>query len=129
MTKEQIEGNKLIAEFCGWTIEPGMEDHADPYYNQPQKDGYIPAMVLASNLRYHSSWDWLMPVVGKIQEFGYSVLINCEGKKLASFTNTIVNDSQVSPTVIVDGYSEKSQIKSVYEAVVEFIKWHNKNNC
>lgn len=122
MTKEQIEGNKLIAEFCGWTIEPGMEDHEDPYYNQPQKDGYIPAMVLASNLRYHSSWDWLMQVVGKIetdgsQETGHNEIHITEN------TCEIFRMSYVKPQF--KNFDNKSKISAVWKTVVQYIQWYN----
>jgi hypothetical protein len=55
----KIEGNRIIAIFDGWTIEPGMENEPDPYFNRGWN------MVMLSNMRYHESWDWLMPVLRK----------------------------------------------------------------
>ena len=65
MTQEQIvEGNKLIAEFMGIKISHlGVGD----LYRCPVTD--LPTTVC--ELEYHESWDWLMPVIGKISE-------NCE---------------------------------------------------
>ena len=48
MEKEIIEGNKLIAEFMGLSM----------LHNQTRLE----------TLKYHSSWDWLMPVVEKIEQ-------------------------------------------------------------
>lgn len=56
--------NKLIAEFMGWTIEPGMENINDPYYNY--SNGW--QMVMASQMQFNISWDWLMPVIEKISK-------------------------------------------------------------
>ncbi len=49
MSEGIIEQNILIANFMEW------QHHEDAKY-----DAYE-----MSNLKYHSSWDWLMPVWGK----------------------------------------------------------------
>lgn len=53
-----MENNELIAVFMGATIEPGMENHDDPYYNY--NAGWN--MRRVSDMPYCESWDWLMPV-------------------------------------------------------------------
>jgi hypothetical protein len=72
MTKEEIlKGNKILADFMG--VKPKMES-PDVYYwsdtpffsvreNNPEK--VMRAIVEYS--KYHTSWDWLMPVVMKIR--------------------------------------------------------------
>lgn len=60
--QEKIEGNKLIAEFMGAT--PLENDNhwfkgLDPY----------PHPMRETSLEYHTSWDWIMPVVEKIKNF------------------------------------------------------------
>ena len=55
--KEIIEGNKLIAEFMGIKIIQSRYGCNHPLVTCPYPD--------YSNLKYHSSWDWLMPVVEK----------------------------------------------------------------
>jgi hypothetical protein len=53
-----LENNKLIAEFMG--------------YETYEMSGYINIHYSDDNVRtindvhYHSSWDWLMPCIGKI---------------------------------------------------------------
>ena len=72
---------------------------------------------------YHTSWDWLMPVVEKINlldDYRYTFLI-------ASMDTQIVDN--ITNDVIVEvscKHSVDELIKSVYEAVVEFIKQLNK---
>lgn len=48
--------NKLIAEFMGVVFH----DDENQYYNA---DG----LHIGNTLQYHTSWDWLMPVVRKIE--------------------------------------------------------------
>ncbi len=50
--KDTIEGNKLIEGFAGI---------AKLHTNFGEKIDY-------KNLHYHTSWDWLMPVVKKIEQ-------------------------------------------------------------
>lgn len=55
-------------------------------------------------LRYKTSWDWLMPVVTKI--FSLNVTPSQE--------RSAINDAL-----------NEANINSIYEAVVDFIKWYN----
>mgnify|MGYP003651156778 FL=1 len=80
-----MNNNKLIAEFMGW--KPN-EHH---WCLNGDKD-----------LQYHTSWDWLIPVVNKIE-------MECEGV----------------PIQLID-VSFYDEIHEVYWAVIEFIKEHNK---
>jgi len=65
MKKTQEENNRMIAEFMNCVIVGEFVKRID---NENSN--------LISELRYHDSWDWLMPVVGKIEALGYSVLIH-----------------------------------------------------
>lgn len=89
-----MEENKLIAEFMGteWHKNIDLDFFKDV------------CIISSSNIPYkfHSSWDWLMPVVQKIEQ-------DCEG-----VPKEMIN---------IDLYSD---INEVYEAVVQFIK--NQNN-
>ena len=58
-----MKSNKLIAEFMGMT------------YGDPNDDSVMIKMTSQGNkvvpiesMKYHSSWDWLMPVCRKIDE-------------------------------------------------------------
>lgn len=149
MMKEQeiIEGNKLIAEFMGLKlidISSKMEelykkpiwvsknfDESDvpdeiPYKDDWQWDKFYPQV---EKLSYHSSWDWLMPVVEKIESLGFWVKImghtsfdnkykSCDIKKQKS-------KSDGDYLYNYEGDWMESKIESVWLAVVEFIKWYN----
>jgi|SRR6478609_6864985 len=87
-----IEGNKLIAEFEG-------------YYTTDGKEWARSNKRLVDEYKYHSSWDWLMPVVEKIWQ-----LQNSEySKEWEDFCRLKIHET----------------IQKVYQAVVEFIKWYN----
>jgi hypothetical protein len=62
-----------------------------------------------NNLRYHSSWDWLMPVLKKIDES--EVELNEDSNLIGDITHGLVS---------ID-------IQMTFEAVIEFIKWYNEN--
>ena len=61
-----MNDNKLIAEFMGWTEVPHfMTCSADEVlYTEPagMRDTWT-----TSEMKFATNWDWLMPVVAKIQ--------------------------------------------------------------
>lgn len=80
MTQEQIiEGNKLIAEFMGacnkqtapCIIKAYVQDDEVWFHVEIEPTKEKRASYKLAELLYHSSWNWLMPVIGKISE-------NCE---------------------------------------------------
>lgn len=117
--KEDIQaGNKLIAEFMGLTTvinERGYliitDEDRDPPFDY---------------CKYHTSWEWLMPVVEKIENkcykfdiigsyhMGrrYKIRINGVGKGDASIE---INDEG------------KTKIEAVCLAVIKFIQWNNQS--
>ena len=108
MTQVQ-ENNRLIAEFCGWTIEPGMEKEENPYYNQPYKPGFIPQMILLSDMQFHKSWDLLMPACRKFDKLN---LLNKEYEGLCDE---------------IDNAVSCYEIKAAFNNLSNAIKWFNSN--
>jgi hypothetical protein len=114
MQNEIIEGNRIIAEFDGWKyIEDGDSFHKPPN------------LLFSHELKYHSSWAWLMPVVEKIENLNnknsllFYVSISgdeCEIRR---------NDFPPHDTLITIKSVHKDKLKSTWLAVVEFIKWYN----
>ena len=89
-----MKDNKLIAEFMGAFFDDnGMTRICGRFGLERVSD---------LNLKYHSSWDWLMPVVDKCFD------IHLEHSDDLSF---LLNDALLT-----------TNIDEVYKAVVEFIK-------
>ena len=100
----------MIAEFMEY---PG--DGTGRYFRPVSE-----ALVSADKLPYHTSWDWLMPVVEKINTlFGgeMNTLIMSNACKIYSDNPSIYNS-------IVDA---NSTIEATYQAVCKFIEWYNEN--
>jgi len=107
--KEILENNKLIANFYDTYltvkyITTTVQQHISNY----------------KDLRFHESWDWLMPVIIKIEKLGFSVdtkYCHC----------IIINGLNCDKYININTLKE-SKIKAVYEAIIKFIKWYNEKN-
>ena len=115
MTNEEIiEGNKLIAEFMGGKIEihKSLEEEivllGFEWYFTNIHDWS------SRNLQYHSSWDWLILVVEKIESMKHPVYIS-------SNNCTIYQSVGRDHGWIIDKYG-KNKIEAVWLSVIEFIK-------
>jgi len=97
-----MKENKLIAEFLGWKLQDNPTDRWYGSYREP--NGILHKNTDKEPLLFHTSWDWLMPVVEKIEQ---------------------VNEGVPSELWNVSLYSYQEE---VYDAVVEFIKQHNKKS-
>ena len=60
-----MKNNKLIAEFMGLSIKEGV-----CYYTDADDMFPMGIEVEEPYLPYHTSWDWLMPVIEKIENDG-----------------------------------------------------------
>jgi hypothetical protein len=120
-----MESNKLIAEFMG--VKPTMESpdvysYNDGVFFMVREDNPEKVMeAIAKYAKYHTSWDWLMPVVEKIEDIEtIDVDILTNGTKIYEWRS--------GGEVIVNNCAEISftnKIEHTYSAVVEFIKWYN----
>lgn len=108
MTQEQIiEDNKLIAEFMG----------VDWKYRR----------ITNYQSKYHKSYDWLIPVVEKIENLGYDYEITNNGIFDLDYYCVFYHDYDNDPRRIYsDSSSKKSLIEVIYKATVKFIKYYNK---
>lgn len=115
-----IEGNKLIAEFMGcygdthWSggesvFRYGFKDtHITERWHESQFDEMTP---------YHSSWDWLMPVVEKIEDLGYSVFIQNDVCWIK-----VGRAGMKMPLISELG---ENKISATFAAITQFIQWYN----
>ena len=90
-----MNNNKLIAEFMGLQFSKG--EYYRPLYNSGD---WIPE----NELQYHTSWDWLIPVVDK-----------CLSQS---------DDTMLEQWTAVRESLSSCNIDEVYEAVIKFISYN-----
>lgn len=132
--KEIIKNNTFIALFMGaryvsdWRFLDNPENPPEPTYVFTKET--VPTKHAcynwgAEDLQYHENWNWLMPVLEKIErehgciiEMFWSLGRGCKIMKL---------DPQKHPSLEFTKtfFGEHSEsILSVYIAVIQFIDWH-----
>lgn len=90
-TEQQIiDGNELIAEFMGYKFKS-----ANKYWClYPLDDNSFLrnlGWVEFKNLKFHSSWDWLIPVINNIPEEDYCCF--CKGIYIVEFGGSLLTDT------------------------------------
>lgn len=95
--KEITESNNLICVF--------MADDPEAY--------------LEGELRYHESWNQLMPVVEKIESLGYMVTMQAHQCQVFTMNGNWPEE------MIIDADFRKNRLDNTYEGVVSFIQWYN----
>ena len=121
MTKEQIlEGNKLIACFDGWEHSGRGGNLSNYYYKDNRKQ-----QSHSDDFEYYTSWDWLIPVLEKIEQLGYHTRICFDdfGSWMQIHYGLSVADTMETKALNQHG----TKIENTFKSVVEFIKWYNKN--
>jgi len=95
-----VKENKLIADFMGVQYKSD-EDYFKELAEMREDGIFYEQGYMESQLNYHESWDWLMPVVEKIEDY-------------------------LSDNIGVVGYFDEclssNDLDTRYQAVVEFIK-------
>lgn len=124
--KEILENNKLIAEFMGG-IKRDKREEVDPiyiftnftFYKADLEPDYMGESYLEhdyncnycylSEMKFNFSWDWLMPVVEKIE-----IIAHPSGpfRVLETSYNSILLNTR---------------LKDTYCNVVKFIKWYTES--
>jgi hypothetical protein len=143
------EGNKLIAEFMGAKTNKTAV-HEEVRKTLQNTDFWIPliGIVKQDNLKYHSSWDWLMPVVEKIEKLPVNWKISqfkadgwtkngkndhwyevrIQGNSCDIYESMAMVDIREISLPHNDPYFKfTDKIYAVWLAVVEFINWYNQN--
>jgi hypothetical protein len=102
--------NELISEFYDDTTFDDKGFCTDTNHLYSWRPGvYDPLRI--EHLRYHDSWNWLIPVIEKIVNLGLtSDIKNCAGQAYKVSHEPIGNEIPIH-----------------YKNVVEFIKWYNQN--
>ena len=102
---ETVENNKLIAKFMGWNerVLPVSLGGARCWITYCGKTGSYGCEV--GKEHFHNDWAWLMPVISVIKD------------------NSLEEYHLID---IIDDALTDVSIRGTYDAVVEFIKWYNK---
>ena len=122
-----VSGSALIAEFLGSKfINDAPEDYPNGYYYQPEGMEYDCPTGIPEDWCFESSWDWLMPVVEKIEkEFTVKIIRYSDELSNVCEIETTDNDPlQITYTFGYD-YDGKTKINVVFDAVIDFIQWWN----
>lgn len=125
MTDQQLQdvakvaaNNRIIAEFMGYRYETGITP-AGTWHRYFKNDGTFEDSF--PEAKYHTSWDWLMPVVEKIESIpDVIVIINREATIIRIFDqdcNCIWKTTQ---------WDQEVKIDHVYSAVLQFITYYQK---
>lgn len=120
MTQEEIkEGNKLIAEFMGGELLEGRQDNVY-WFNKGHHLLEYRKAINRHAFKYHSSWDWLMPVVEKIESLGYGFTVDPWGIEIIEYISG--NENSI---VKFDRTDDEPKMEQYYYSVNKFIKWYN----
>ena len=126
-TEQIIENNRLIAEFMKYEltinyVPPGVERIS--LLDLSESDS-------PNAMKFHYSWDWLMPVIEKIEGIGRTrVEISGQYCSIVPLVYDIDIDELVYKDEIMRNNGSMyntTKINKVYVCVVEFIKWYNEN--
>ena len=114
-----MKDNKLIAEFIGLsnhlvnggvakiTVDGVVHEQDWECFDEERE-----ILITPIEMKYHTSWDWLMPVIHRIRDH-----VNVD-MGFEEFDDWRENFKQIDPY----NYS----LEQCYEAVVEFIKEYNR---
>lgn len=138
--KEIINKNILIAEFMGGEPVNKVKDNPIGYsfpFEFGHQESWDEGGFLGSgksscwnieDLQYHLSWDWLMPVVEKIEGLSdgeYLFDISGRLSRISLMVNHNIDDS----VTIAEFHSRNSssKIEAIWLCVIEFIKKYNEH--
>jgi hypothetical protein len=132
------EGNRVILEFMG-----GVYD-GSKYWTMLDGSRFIHAPEYDSQAKYHTSWDWLMPVVEKIEGLfhkGFAIVVNISGdggyigiNGTNAGADKYEGKREIANTLNANyfndfpGADKVSKIEAVWQACVQFIQWYNNQN-
>lgn len=118
MTRQEIlSANKEIALFMGGSTE---HEYNGSVCFLHYKNNKAPYYILFTRLKYHRSWDWLIPVVEKIaKDYDVKITWMPTGMDVTYIDRPETMDGEISST------GGMTAIENTYIAVVRFIEWYN----
>lgn len=108
----EVEGNKLIAEFHGWKHVETPKKKGKGYWEFPE---WGKAAFDIRFMKYHSSFDWLMPACRKFDLLDTSEFTEDQMKLYMAHSYNI--DMAVTRYEIIPAFTE----------LVNALHWYNQN--
>lgn len=137
--KTTEEKNRMIAEFMGYKQVPCRNGFAwDLGISVPSSKHPLPIQgrLVADDLEFHTSWEWLMEVVERIRripsydrdKFSTYIKICDDGTEIisGSYGNEKGHNNEFFKRKVVSNNSYDIKANT-YQAVVQFIEWYNEN--
>ncbi len=135
MTKEEIlQGNALILEFMN--IKPTQVASNDyfwsdlPFYSIHEYTSEKVMNGIIEYAKYHSDWNWLMDIWEKINSMNASISINSANVCITTHVidHILQDDSYHKYYFFKPSGDNYTPIEALWNAVIDFIKWYNKQN-
>lgn len=135
MDEELIRNNEMIAAYLdgvvreGWRVQDNAqmvwEGNVAAIYREAFMKLPIGRVIITDQLKFHESWDWLMPVVEKIKKDNW-VKIELQ----EDYTFCLISSPQLGadPVTLEERVEDMSPISVVYDAVITYIKWYNEKH-
>lgn len=112
--QEKKEGNILMAKFLGWELST---DGRKLKFEDRYPYGYVKAHP--DHLYFDFSFDWLSPVLEKIEQIDYVGDIEIHSSACIIHADKVFKHRDISFTPYVE---------AAWLCAVDFIKWHNTIN-
>jgi hypothetical protein len=107
---EISKNNKLIAEFMGLSRQLHMTEHL-----------ITGEYISSDEMEFNSSWDWLMPVMEKIEKITVFCVVMVKPNG-----GTLISVLDVDDNVLFEAHPKAhSPIRNAYRAVIRFVEWYN----
>jgi hypothetical protein len=125
MDLETEMNNKIIAEFIGSKLIKC--DDLTMGYELPNGFPIYYKYYEPAALKFHSHWEWIMPVVEYIEnglpnneKFKFKIALN--GISIENLSNHPFDTRKICPVNLI---SLVSKMDGIYSAIIHFIQWHN----
>jgi hypothetical protein len=116
MKESTVKGNEVISIFMG-SVRHSEGDLGEDYKY------FIGTGMLGGfslHFQYHTSWDWLMPVVEKIESLGlFEIRMQHTMVKVHCFDPFRMHIIHVETV-----HSPQQKLEATYKCVLKFIEWY-----
>lgn len=146
MEEKITKQNVIIAEFMGYENVAGVnhypiykipsQAYESPNFDNRTMDTIDTFSPYFDDMKFHTDWNWLMPVVEMIEKIQVGSYIDFHIMPDAVIVRDqidetkpliIINKSERKGSIETHSVMFETKIQAVYTAVVEFIKWYNAN--